>query len=448
MSQATFVTGSLWRHVVEASLTASLGLMAIFLVDLLDMLFLSMLEDVEIVSAVGYSASILFFTTSLCIGLSIAMGALVSQSVGAGNLPRARRLMMNVFATSLLLGIGVGGLTWWWVPELVALLGATGREADLATLYLRIMIPSLPILALGIPAGAVLRAVGDHRRAMWATLLGGLVNAVLDPIFIFVFDGGIAGAAIASVIARFTVFGVGLFVIVRHHHLLCRFCWAEWAADLAKILGIAVPAILTNVATPISTAYVTAAMAPFGAEAVAGLSVISRLTPFAFGVVFAASGAIGPIIGQNYGAGLLGRVWDTLSHAYLFVFGVVAGIALVLLLGEAWVVQLFRAEGQAAALVGLFCSYLALTYAFAGATMIGNAAFNNLGYPHYSTLLNFGKATVGTVPFVYFGAAWLGAEGVLIGQACGHVLFGILSVVGSYLLLRQKKVSGLQLAAE
>ena len=84
---------------------------------------------------------------------------------------------------------------------------------------------------------------------------------------------------------------------------------------MPAILGIAIPATLTNVSTPIANAFVTAAMAQYGDIAVAGFSIIGRLTPVAFGVVFAVSGAVGPIIGQNYGAGRWFRVRQPLKTA-------------------------------------------------------------------------------------------------------------------------------------
>ena len=84
MAEARFLTGSLFRHVTVMSLTASVGLMAIFLVDFVDMIFISMLGKAELAAAVGYAGAILFFTTSFGIGMAIAAGALVARALGAG----------------------------------------------------------------------------------------------------------------------------------------------------------------------------------------------------------------------------------------------------------------------------------------------------------------------------------------------------------------------------
>ena len=81
---------------------------------------------------------------------------------------------------------------------------------------------------------------------------------------------------------------------------------------------------------------------------------------------------------------------------------------------------------MAAELIALFCGGLALTYLFSGCLFVANAGFNNLGRPHYSTMLNLGRATLGTIPFVHLGAIYWGAKGVMVGQALGGVVFGIL----------------------
>jgi Na+-driven multidrug efflux pump len=90
---------------------------------------------------------------------------------------------------------------------------------------------------------------------------------------------------------------------------------------------------------------------------------------------------------------------------------------------------MFSLQGDASIIVAAFCSYVAITFTFNGALFVANTSFNNLGKPLYSTALNLGKATLGTLPFVYLGSQWYGALGVLYGQALGNVVFGVLGVL-------------------
>ena len=146
-------------------------------------------------------------------------------------------------------------------------------------------------------------------------------------------------------------------------------------------------------------------------------------------MIFALSGAIGPIIGQNAGAGDTARVRAAFRDALIFTGIVVVLVTTILFLLRDPIVELFAATGVARDLVFLFCGPLALAFFFNGALFVSNASFNNLGHPFLSTWSNWGRHTLGTIPFVMVFAAWLGAPGVLIGQALGGVLFGLLSVV-------------------
>lgn len=426
--RAKFLQGNLFRHITVMSLTASVGLMAIFAVDFVDMIFISMLGRAELAAAVGYAGAILFFTSSFGIGMSIAAGALVARSLGAGDAALARQRATH----SLLLGVAFGSvfaaLVWLNIGFLVALLGAKGETADLTAHYLRIIVPSLPLLMVGMIGGAILRAHGDARRAMMATIWAGVVNAVLDPILIFGFDLDLTGAALASVAARVVIAVTALLPVLRHYGGFDRPSLPGLRADLRPVFAIAFPAILTQVATPVGQAYVTHAMADFGEAAVAGLAVASRMTPVAFGILFALSGAIGPIIGQNFGAGQTDRVRRAFWDGVLFTALVVVTVSGLLFALRGPIADLFNAEGITRELIYLFCGPLSLLFFFNGVIFVANAACNNLGRPFQSTMVNWGRHTLGTIPFVILFGQLMGAPGVLIGQGVGGVIFAGIAV--------------------
>lgn len=432
-----FVTGSLIRHILVMTATGALGLVAIFAGDVVNMLFLSLLGDTEVVAAVGYASPLLFITVSVGIGLSIAAVSTVAPALGAGDRERARRLSASVHVLTFAVTAVLAAVFWLLTPTLLQLIGAEGRAAALAADYLRIQLPAIPAMTVGMTASAVLRAVGDARRAMHITLAGAVVNTLLDPILIFGLGMGLHGAALASAISRLAILGIGLYGVVRVHDLMARPRIEQSLADLVPVAAVALPAILTNIATPISNAYVTAAFAPFGDGAVAGWAVISRIIPLAFGFVFALSGAVGPIVGQNFGAGQLERMERTITLSLLVTAGYTAAAWLLLAVSSSGIVWVFRAEGVAAELILLFCRWLAPLFGVLGALFVANAVFNTLKRAHLATMLNWGRATLGTVPFVAAGAHVAGAPGALAGNMLGGVVFAALGVWLAYRLVRQ-----------
>ena len=424
-----FVTGSLLRPVRVMTGTGALGLVAIFLGDLANIYFLSLLDEREaLIAAIGYGSSVLMLTIGIGIGLAIAATALVSPAIGAGHNVRARRLSASAHLWTLVVSSILALVVWLLIPQLLDLLGATGRTHELASSYLTIVVPGLPPLALGMTSSAVLRSVGDARRAMNVTLFGAITNVVLDPILIFGFDMGIQGAGWASAMARVSVMLVGLYGVVVVHGLMGRPKLRTFLADGRPLAAIAVPAVATNLATPVANAYITAVISQHGDSAVAGWTIIGRIMPVAFGAIFALSGVVGPIVGQNYGAKDKARMHETLRLALLVTAGFTAGAWALLALGAPVIVSQFQAKGETADLIFLFCHWLSPLFFFLGALFVSNAVFNTLGRPHISTALNWARATLGTVPFVLAGEAIAGSSGVVTGQMIGGIAFGIIAV--------------------
>ena len=429
---AKFLTGSTMGHVVTMTVTSSVGLVALFAVDALNLLYISMLGQKELAAAIGYAGTVMFFMVSLSIGMAIATGATVAKALGQGNRERARNLAGASVAFCVVVMVLTSAVAFPFLRAASRLLGATGETADIATRFLSIVAPTLPLLAMGMALGGVLRALGDAKRAMYVTLFGGFVSAVLDPLFIFGLDLGIDGAAYATVISRAVLAGYGFYSVIKHHDMLAMPDMPHMKEALQPFATIGVPAILTQLATPVGNAYVTNAFSNYGDDAVAGWAVVGRLMPLAFGVIFALSGAVGPIIGQNFGAGNRERVLDALKDALIFTLIYVVLIWIVLALFRTQIADAFGATGEARTLIEFFCLFVAGTFLFNGALFVANAAFNNLGFALYSTVFNWGRATVGVVPVVWIGGHLYGAVGVLAGWGLGALVFGVVGVLVAF----------------
>lgn len=424
MPRAVFTRGSPTRHIIVMTGASAVGLLTLFTVDLVDMYFLSLLGEVELAAAIGFSGTLLFFLTAVSIGLQIAMGALVARAEGAHDRELAGQYCTNVMVFSTLVSCLICVPAWLYLESLLRLLGAQGRTLELAMDYSRILLPATPILSVGMGAAAALRAVGDARRSMYALLAGALANAVLDPVFIFGFGWGIQGAAVASLAARVALFALGLHAILVVHRLPTRFSWRLLRRDLGSISVIAGPALLTNVATPLGASYVLKTMATYGDSAVAGAAILGRITPVAFAAIFSLSSAIGPIVGQNAGAGLYPRVRQTLISALLLNIGYSLLVWLLLFLLQDLIVQAFDVSGEAADLITFYTTWLVGGFMFVGMLFVANATFNNLHRAYVATLFNFSRTFLGTVPMVYLLSGYFGARGVLAGELAGAIVFG------------------------
>lgn len=423
--EAKFVTGSIMRHVLVLASTASVGLVSVFAVDLIDLYYLSMLQDQAIVASLAFAASIMFFNMSFSIGLSIAMSATVARAIGAKENDKARHLALNNFVLSIGFTSILGVFTWFYRDDLLRIVGAEGASLDYASRYLSIILPSLPFLSLAMSGGGLVRAIGAPKLAMYAMLSGSVVNLILDPIFIFWLDMNIEGAAWASFAARISIGGASLYIIYVMHDFRAKFSSKILKQQLPIIAAIALPAMATQLASPIGNAFMTWEMAKYGESYMAGWSLAGRVSPVVFGVLFALSGAIGPIYGQNFGARNFERVRRTLLDSVTFVVLYCLFASVLFYLAIDYVIAAFSLSGDAKTFMEFVAIWIGPTFGFYGMLFVANAAFNNLGYPLISTAFNFGKATLGTMPFVMYGSYVLGAEGIFIGNGAGNVIFGM-----------------------
>jgi putative MATE family efflux protein len=420
------------RHVVVMTLTSAIGLMSFFFVDFADLYYLSLLKDTEVTAAIGYAGTIGFTNLSMSLGAAIAGAALVARNLGAGDTARAKEFANSALLFCILLSIVYTLVIAIFADPLLRFLGASAGALEQAKRFVWTLSPGFVLMAIAICCSFVLRGLGDAKRAMYVTLSMAVITAIIDPIFIFTFGLGMQGAAVANIVAQ--AFGVafGLYHLSKSYSFLIKPSFAGLKRDFRPIWGIAFPAILTQLATPFATAYTTYMVAPYGDEAVSASAIIGRLVPVAFGIIFSLSGAVGPIVGQNFGAKKFDRVSQALVDGIKFSTAYTLIVCALLFMFRNHIANVFNASGRAEELVIFFCTFVAISWVFAGAQFVANAAFNNLGRPTLSTWYNWLKATVGTIPFAIVGGHMGGAEGIMAGIAVGSVLFGIASVWHSF----------------
>jgi putative MATE family efflux protein len=432
-----FVAGSTMRHVLVMTGTGAAGLVAIFIVDLVSLLYISWLNDPSLTAGVGLATVVMFFTISINVGLMIPIGALVSRALGARRPEDARRLATSGSILMAIVAACVSLILLPLLPVLLNAMGASEQTYEVARNFLWIALPTNALMAVGMAFSTVLRAAGDAKRSMYATLSVAAVTVVLDPILIFGFGLKANGAAMAINIARVVYVYVCFLYLTRAHDLLVVPRIKAILADARPFFAIAIPAILTNIAAPVSNAFFTGVIAQFGDQAIAASAIIDRVTPVAFAGVFALAGAIGPVLGQNWGAQRYDRMKQTLKDALTFTVVYVGCVWLVLFLVRVPLTHAFNAPPLTADLVQFFCQLSGFIWFFISLVFVANASFNNLGYPLLSTFFNWGRATLGMIPFAYFGARIAGPEGALVGIGAGSVVFGIAAVITAFWTIRR-----------
>ncbi|WP_276149365.1 MULTISPECIES: MATE family efflux transporter [unclassified Sulfitobacter] len=436
MAQGRFLSGGTMGHVVRMTATGAMGITFVFLVDAANLFWISQLGDPQLVAAIGFAYAVQFFSVSIAVGLMIGATAVISRSIGMGNREQARRQAGAGIAVSVCILALVSALIVAARHQLVGIAGAEGETARLAARYLAFTIPSLIPMSAALVLSGVLRADGYGAKAMYVTLWSGIVLMLIDPVLILWMGWGLDGAAIGLVLFRLCLLGVAVFFAVIQMNMVDRPTFATLRNIAVPFMRVAGPAIATQMSTPAGNYLLTIVMAQYGDAAMAAWAVIGRLTVVVFGGVFALSGAIGGIFGQNFGAGQMDRVRSTYRNALIFCLLYTLVAWALMRLATPYVIAGFGLDGVGVEVLQSFTAIGVGGFVFIGALFVSNAAFNNLGRPSRSTLVNWIKDGVLSYPAAAVLTGLFGATGVIYGQALAGCVMGLVAATWGWFYVK------------
>ena len=408
------------------------GMILLMTFNLVDTFFVGLLGTKPL-AAISFTFPVTFTVLSLMIGLGIGTSAVIAKFLGTKDHLSAKdsataALYLAAIIVALLSFVG-----YLVTDELFMLLGAQESLLPLIHQYMDIWYIGSVFLIGPMIGNAILRASGDTKTPSIVMGSAGLVNAVLDPIFIFglgpVPAMGIQGAAIATLISW--VFGslFVLYILINKLNLIHTGLLPikTWVSACRNILKIGLPAAGANMLTPIAAAIMTAIIASYGESAVAAFGVGSRIESIACLVVLALSMTLPPFISQNFGAGQLHRVEQAYKTAIKFILFWQVLIYFVLILSASFISTIFAKEPEVAELIELFIWILPLGYGLQGIIILTNSSFNALHKPMIALVLSVVRLFVCYIPLAYLGSYLYGLTGLFVGALIGIVLMAGIS---------------------
>ncbi|MDJ0657163.1 MAG: MATE family efflux transporter [Xanthomonadales bacterium] len=417
------------------------GILALISNSIVDTYFVSTLGT-DALSALSFTFPVIMVVASLSIGLGAGASSVVSRTIGRGDREAVKRrstdaLILSVLAVTLL--VIVGRLT---IRPLFSLLGAEGAVLDLIVEYMTIWYYGMPMLVLPMVGGSLMRAAGDARIPGMLMVAGAIINIVLDPILIFGLLGAprleVAGAALATVIAN----GVGAVAALAVLHFRERMLtlhlasWQDMMQSFSKVLHVGLPAAAANMINPLGIGLLTAMLAAFGKESVAGFGVATRIEALANVGLLALSASIGPVIGQNWGARKVDRVYRTLKRAYQFclVYGLV--LAALVALSATLLTGIFTDSETVARVARQYLWIVPVTAFGFGINIAGAAALNAAARPMISTGLTVARMFIVAIPVAYVMSRSFGQVGIFIGVAAANLCAAGLTIWATYRTVR------------
>ncbi|GHE83813.1 MATE family efflux transporter [Thalassotalea profundi] len=408
------------------------GMLLLMTFNLVDTFFVGLLGT-QPLAAISFTFPITFTVISLTIGLGIGTSAVIARSLGQGDDKTAKCAGTSAL---ILTGIIVGLLSlvgFIYTDEIFTLLGANDALLPLIRDYMDYWFLGSIFLIGPMIGNSILRSSGDTKTPSIIMGIGGIVNAILDPIFIFGFGAvpamGIKGAAIATLCSWAISLAYVLYIVGYKKRLIhTTFVFlTTFIRSSRTILKIGLPAAGANMLTPIAAAVLTAIVAKYGVAAVAAFGVGSRIESIACLVLLALSMTLPPFISQNFGAGNMKRVEQGYISSIKFVLVWQILVYLLLVILAPWIANMFTSEKAVADLIKLFIWILPLGYGLQGVIILTNSSFNALHKPITSLVLSIIRLFVCYVPLAYLGSQFYGIEGFFIGALLGNIVMALIS---------------------
>lgn len=420
------VTEPIRPLLVSLTFSAMIGNAAMHLMGIVDTFFISRLGTLELAAA-SFVIPIHMIYMSLALGIGMGLSSLNSRLIGESRFAESSRLISDGLMFAALFAVIVAIIGGLFIDQLFRLLGADERTLPLIHDYLIILLVGLPPLMMVVIGNSTFRSMGNIK--MSATLAGclSILNITLDPLLIFGIGPfpamGIRGAAVATLLAASITLLIS-FVVLGFYEKLLDFAFPRWQhlrRNWSQILGIGVPAMGANIMTPLAAAIMTAMVARFGDEVVAGFGVGSRMETISLIVVMALSSTVPMFIGQNLGAGKTDRVYTALMGSLKFVLGFQCLIYGLLLLFGNSIANTFSSNPEVTSVIKTYLLILPLTYGAHGVVVLCMVSLNVMRKPRIALLLTFTRLMVLYIPLAWLGSQFWGLKGLFIGAATGNI---------------------------
>jgi len=417
---------SLSRQLFKMTWPMLIGLLAMMSYQLVDSAFIGQL-GAKPLAVVGFTIAIYQLIIGIQVGLGIAATTIISTAIGAKKFTHAKELAGLVVGTGFFLMLVVTIFLGINQTLIVSLLGANASLLPIVADYWTPWLISCWLGAMLYFGYSIYRAHGKTFLPGMIMVLTSIVNVVLDPLFIFTFEMGIAGAAWATVVA----FSIGCIItyynILKNNMINLPQHFIEIKTGIKKLFSFMTPSMLSQFAPPISALLATALVSSFGEIVIAAWGLGYRLEFFSIMIVLALTMSLPAMIGKLKGSGDYGQIDQLVKMAAGFIILWQLAIAVILLLSAEPIATLLTNDASVSAILQDYFWFMPLSYTSLGVCMIMVSACNAIGRPAQALLISLVRLFICYLPLLWIGSQMAGITGLFIGASLGNLVAGIMS---------------------
>lgn len=392
-------------------------------------------------AAVGVVFSLMALIQAIGFFCGHGSGNFISRKLGEKKIEDASKMAATGFFLALFLGCAIMVLGLVFLEPLAYLLGSTDTILPYAKDYLRIILLGAPYMTASLVLNNQMRFQGSAAYAMIGIVSGAALNIGLDPLLIFVFDMGVSGAALATIISQFVGF-VLLFIGMKKSGNL-KIKWKNITLNqyyLGQIFKGGIPSLCRQGLASVSTVMLNHAAGNFGDAAIAAMSIVSRVSMFANSALIGFGQGFQPVCGFNYGAKLYQRVreafWFCVKYAAIFLV-LVSAIGIVF---APQTVALFRRDDVEVIEIGAYAMrMLWVTFPLGAWIVLCNMLLQSCGRALSASILSSARQGLFFIPILLVLSYTLGLRGIQVSQPIADICTFLLAIPLTVRFLKEMK---------
>ena len=407
-----------------------------------DTFFVGMLKSNSATGAVGVVFSLMAIIQAVGFFFGHGSGNFISRELGKHNYEEASNMAATGFFSALAAGLLICVLGQIFLEPLAYFLGSTDTILPYAKAYLRVILIGAPWMTASLVLNNQLRFQGSAAYAMVGIASGAVLNIGLDPLLIFVFGMGVAGAAWATIFSQFVSFCLLLIGCTKggNLHIHISRVQLKWPY-YAMIIKGGLPSLARQGLASVATICLNQAARSYGDAAIAAMSVVQRIMMFGASAMIGFGQGFQPVCGFNYGARLYHRVkegfWFCVKTSTVFLFAV----GTLGFIFAPQLVALFRDDPQVIAYGATALRFQCVTFCFQGWVVMSNMMLQTIGRTAPATFLAMARQGVFFIPLVWILSAAFGMLGIQMTQTVSDCLTLICAIPIQFKVLRELSAS-------
>ncbi len=398
------LNGELYRVIITLSLPIMINNLIQTLYNLADGVWVSKIGSVEF-AATSFVWPVNFLFISLGMGLSIAGTSILSQLIGASRYEEANKYSSQLIVISLIRSIFFAIIGYIISPVVIKLMGATGDLADYSNIYLRITFLDMPFTFLFFNFNSIMNSQGNTLTPTILSGISAILNVILDPIFIFTFKMGIAGAAIATLLSKVLLAVAGIYILINSTTMI-RPSFKNFKFDrkiIRKIINVALPSSIGQSGSALGFIVLNGFIVSYGTATLAAFGMVNRITSLVMQPAMGIGAALTSIVGQNLGADKIDRVKEAFGKSLKLTISFSIVGCILMILADKQIINFFMQSKDDVEVISqgiVYLRYISASMPLMGIFSVFQGIFQGAGHTKYSMAMEIGRLWFVRLPMI------------------------------------------------